>query len=592
MQSKNFSQLQTASSQYWVSNPLSKAYEELHKSLAINNGFTVLIGEEGVGKTVLSELFKEGISVGSISLIISGKNLSERDFFHVTSNGYRIEGPCRNRMQFIINFSGFLYKCQENHQPVILVVDDCQYISQQLLDLIRHIGNIERGGQRLLNLFLLARPSFTEIINSPVNSTFKLSCANKIKLNNLDRQETSAYITHCLTKVGCVDRVFCLNGLELIHRASAGVVAKINLLCEKVLADLPAGETVPMAKIYSTIDSLGFTVYQNLDPELPDMILNPPEEVTENILVENSEKAELHEQPKIEKQLEQPDNSEIGAVKKGGRKKVIIFLILIFSLVAVGYGGYRFKQVADETVGATIIESELVEPDKKPEFIVNAGNSASDLEEISESTTKKESQKVESSEIETLKQIDSEKNSKAAPTNPSFVGEEKTPLKQEIVDEVEEPLNQKVSVKPAGDLVKPESRVEVVVEPKETEAILPETSMTFVVPLQAGDEYLVTLDGRRVLNKFSAMAEAYPDSMIIVRGYVSSNNDSPENDRISLKRADNMAKRLVENGLDRARIQTIGMGVKNPVASNRNQAGRNKNRRVELEVSAQDFKSL
>ena len=76
----------------------------------------------------------------------------------------------------------------------------------------------------------------------------------------------------------------------------------------------------------------------------------------------------------------------------------------------------------------------------------------------------------------------------------------------------------------------------------------------------------------------------YSDAKILVKGFVSSNNDTLENTQLSEKRAISVQKLLMNRGIPEAQIEIRGMGIQDPIATNDTPAGRLKNRRVEIEV--------
>jgi outer membrane protein OmpA-like peptidoglycan-associated protein len=102
-----------------------------------------------------------------------------------------------------------------------------------------------------------------------------------------------------------------------------------------------------------------------------------------------------------------------------------------------------------------------------------------------------------------------------------------------------------------------------------------------ILPLQANALKLTAKAEADVDNLLKKIKD-YPQITLLVKGYVSSDNDSPENTTLSQKRADNVRSLLVTKGLAENRVQAIGMGIQEPIASNKTSSGREKNRRVEI----------
>ena len=104
-----------------------------------------------------------------------------------------------------------------------------------------------------------------------------------------------------------------------------------------------------------------------------------------------------------------------------------------------------------------------------------------------------------------------------------------------------------------------------------------------VLPLQANSTRL-TKAARRSLERFLVKFAEYPRATLMVKGFVSSKSNSPENIRLSEERAEALTKLLEKKGIDPERIELKGMGNQEPIASNDTYEGRRQNRRVEIVV--------
>ena len=91
------------------------------------------------------------------------------------------------------------------------------------------------------------------------------------------------------------------------------------------------------------------------------------------------------------------------------------------------------------------------------------------------------------------------------------------------------------------------------------------------------------------LTKFTKMLLLHPQAKILIEGYIASNNDTPENTRLSERRANLVKEYMVGKGVDPAQIQVIGKGNSNPIASNDTPTGRRINRRIEIRVISDPY---
>ena len=87
-----------------------------------------------------------------------------------------------------------------------------------------------------------------------------------------------------------------------------------------------------------------------------------------------------------------------------------------------------------------------------------------------------------------------------------------------------------------------------------------------------------------VLNSIAVVLKKYDKTGIVVAGYTDNTGAASYNQKLSEKRAQSVAAYLSSQGVSQMRMETMGMGIKNPIADNSNAAGRSKNRRVEIEI--------
>ncbi|MGB3225469.1 MAG: OmpA family protein, partial [Desulforhopalus sp.] len=143
--------------------------------------------------------------------------------------------------------------------------------------------------------------------------------------------------------------------------------------------------------------------------------------------------------------------------------------------------------------------------------------------------------------------------------------EEKPPVESQGVVKIEKATAKKIldQEKIAGDLP---------IEPRK-----------IILDVRSGSASL-TADGLRTLLNFIEKLEQYPNTRLLVKGFVSAKSNTPENIKISKERAQNVQKLMQEKGIEAKRIEVVGMGNQEPIASNDTAEGRNKNRRVEVSI--------
>ncbi len=158
------------------------------------------------------------------------------------------------------------------------------------------------------------------------------------------------------------------------------------------------------------------------------------------------------------------------------------------------------------------------------------------------------------------------------------------PVEVQLSEEENEPQMIEVAEKPT-EVVEVKEVLEVKeVTPviQEKEASLEEKPVKVILGLQSNSLKL-TSKANIILLEFVDTLLHYPDAKILVKGYVSSDNDTLENMQLSEERAASVRQLLIEHGVDAAQIEARGMGIQDPIATNSTSSGRLKNRRVEIE---------
>ena len=249
---------------YWRGDHYQQSLLALQESLLHKKSLVVFTGDTGVGKTTVVRWLIESLADELVVLVFAGDQANEIALYNSIAKGFGLDKTFTSKIQFFVEFSNFLYKCNEAKSKVLLVIDDCHLLNQDLLETIRQIGNIEIDGIHPLHLLLVGNTSFLITLDNNANKALKLSLAMKYQLNPLELKETAEYVNYRLESVGCLEKVFCLKGIELIHRGSQGMVQKINTLCEQVLSKSAAeGKVaVELSTIYESIDQLGMASYE------------------------------------------------------------------------------------------------------------------------------------------------------------------------------------------------------------------------------------------------------------------------------------------------------------------------------------------
>jgi general secretion pathway protein A len=219
---------------------LSKSHEEAlaHLKYAVEHGdgFVEITGEVGTGKTTLCRVFLDRLSDDTEAAYIFNPRLDEvqllkaiNDELHITSSGDNIK-------ELVDALNVFLMQMKAANKNVILIIDEAQNLSIDVLEQLRLLSNLETTRSKLIQIILVGQPELAEMLDShelrQLGQRVTLSCY----LAPLTFKETSAYIEHrlqiALTKPG---RLFSKNALKEIYTYASGIPRLINIICDRSL---------------------------------------------------------------------------------------------------------------------------------------------------------------------------------------------------------------------------------------------------------------------------------------------------------------------------------------------------------------------
>ncbi|MDB5373030.1 MAG: hypothetical protein JWP04_1672 [Belnapia sp.] len=218
---------------FYASSVHSKAYAHLMYGLAQREGFVVVTGEVGAGKTTLierlcAELDPNGFAVARIATTqVSGDDLLR---LIADSFGAQAEGDKAAVLRSVI---AVLRKADRHH---LLIVDEAQALSPSALEELRMLSNITDGSRALLQTILLGQPQLRQIMASPDLDQLRQRVLASYHLSGLSREETHAYVEHRMQAVGWSGTpAWEGEALDLVHGYSGGIPRRINRLCSRIL---------------------------------------------------------------------------------------------------------------------------------------------------------------------------------------------------------------------------------------------------------------------------------------------------------------------------------------------------------------------
>lgn len=199
-------------------------------------GFVLLTGEVGTGKTTLLHALLSQLERDTLAAFLFNPRLEPLDFFRVLFDEYGIETPCRTKAEYLLALNKFLIDRLEKDLTTLLILDEAQNLSPEMLEEIRLLSNLETPRSKLIQIMLVGQPELWELLSRPELRQLRQRIVLRHTLQPFDAEETAHYVEERLRLAGYTGSgIFKPAALRAVHRASGGIPRVINILCDGAL---------------------------------------------------------------------------------------------------------------------------------------------------------------------------------------------------------------------------------------------------------------------------------------------------------------------------------------------------------------------
>ena len=276
-------QLNPDPSFYFGSKQHRRATAYLEYGMHQNEGFIVITGEVGAGKTTIVRGLLDSLdSEKVVAAHLVSTQLDADDTLRLVGAAFGVRTKDVAKSDVLMALEAFLYNFTLKGKRCVLIVDEAQNLTPRAVEELRMLSNFQYGNHALLQSFLVGQPEFRDMLQSPHMQQLRQRVIASCHIGPMDAEETRGYIEHRLKCAGWSDNPsFADDAHDAVFKASGGVPRRINLLCDRLLLfGFLAGKTAFVAddvnevakEIYDETSAPPRTPRSGADPHAPEPV--------------------------------------------------------------------------------------------------------------------------------------------------------------------------------------------------------------------------------------------------------------------------------------------------------------------------------
>jgi len=222
---------------YFASRGHKRAFAYLQYGVYQSEGFIVITGEIGAGKTtIVRSLFEQLDRDRLVAAQLVSTQLDADDMLRAVSAAFGLPAKSVDKATLLSSLEAFLCQLAIEGKRALLVVDEAQNLTPRAVEELRMLSNFQLEDQALLQSFLIGQPELRDMMHGQQMQQLRQRVIASYHLGPMDKAETQAYVEHRLVHVGWKgDPAFEPAAFDLIHTLSGGIPRRINTLCNRLL---------------------------------------------------------------------------------------------------------------------------------------------------------------------------------------------------------------------------------------------------------------------------------------------------------------------------------------------------------------------
>jgi general secretion pathway protein A len=220
----------------YLSRRHADALAHLIYGISESGGFIQLTGEVGTGKTTLIRSLLEQLPDKAETALILNPQLSTKEFLESICDELRIPLPQdKSTKGFIDSLNVQLLRANAQDRRIVLIVDEAQTLSLELLEQVRLLTNLETAKKKLLQIILIGQPELRAILDRPDMRQVAQRITGRYHLEPLSAEDTVVYVKHRMKVAGAHADVFTPSAIRQIFKVSGGIPRLINIVADRAL---------------------------------------------------------------------------------------------------------------------------------------------------------------------------------------------------------------------------------------------------------------------------------------------------------------------------------------------------------------------
>ncbi len=199
-------------------------------------GFVMLTGEVGTGKTTLLHALLAQLDASTDSAYIFNPLLEPLDFFRLLFDDLGIEEICFSKAEYLLALNHYLIDRLKDDRTVLLIIDEAQNLSPEMLEEIRLLSNLETPNSKLIQILLVGQPELSEMLDRDALRQLRQRIVLRYELTPFDAGESEFYVEERLRLAGYTGKgIFKRSALRELFAVTGGVPRLVNAVCDGAL---------------------------------------------------------------------------------------------------------------------------------------------------------------------------------------------------------------------------------------------------------------------------------------------------------------------------------------------------------------------